>query len=270
MLTDTTISNEAQATPWQTITAPNDGSMIVRHLDANGFLKAEYGIPSEGAFWLLYKAPYRPEPASYRDVYFPATDSTVKTVDGWTKAAIREAARHFMAECFKVTACFWSHRKVAGRFRIRPPADLVLDGSTPMPPCAERPRAGRKVPRHSLKRISPDDLADFGGFADDWAEGKLEQPSLSLDDITNLAFMKYGLPRDAVHLAIEFEPYKPEPVEWLKPWRPRVGPIGIRWHPEDAHRAVLAFIAECKRGTGQRWSHPHVKKRFKLTPPVTR
>lgn len=108
--------NEAQVTPWQTKADPEDGSHINREPDASNFLKSEYGIPPEGGFWLLRRAPYRPEPASYRDTYPYGPESPVKEVDGWTRAGVIEAARQFMAECTKETAKLWSHRKVAGQF----------------------------------------------------------------------------------------------------------------------------------------------------------
>ncbi len=243
---------------------------VIREMTAGELLRAEFGIPQQGLHWLLYQAPYRPTVARYVEVdHWSGNGTTYQHGDGWLREGVFEAARAFMSECKRETPGLWSHRKVAGRFKLRPPAGHVSTKPTTAEPASSRSRAGRTVPRINLRRISPDDLADAHGFADDWAAGTLDAESLSQDAVEKLAFLKYGLPRWAVTLILHSETYRPEPTEWRRPPRPRAPLMGVSWNPQDAHRAVLQFISECKPGARQLWSHPHVREKFKLRPPAT-
>lgn len=245
-----------------------EGEIIDRY-SAGWMLRREFGIPDQAMSWLLFQAAYRPQVARYVDVDLgEAFGTTIRQADGWNRADVLAAARVFMTECTKATPSLWTHPKIAGRFRLRPPADPAITGA-PATTSIERPRAGRKVPSINLRRISPDDLADAKGFADDWAEGVLTDESLSEDALAKLGFLRYGLPSYAVHLALTFEPYKPEAVAWVKLPRPRGPMIPTRWRPQEAHAAVLAFIAECRPAKGGHWTHPHMKDRFKLRHPDT-
>jgi hypothetical protein len=242
--------------------------LITSECDAASMLWSQYRIPEAGTRWLLHQAPYRPVEAEGVDMPVSLDPPlSIRVATAWNEANLQSAARKFMSECKKETASLWSHRQVAGRFKLQPPADQVFAAPEFAGYAGVQPRAGRRIPM-LYRRNSPDALADAQGFADDWKRGALEQKSVSAQEVTQLALLAYGLPRDAVRAILHRESYKPDPTEWFQPFRPRAAPVGAKWRPEDVHRAVLQFISECKPGARRFWSHPRVRETFKLRPPV--
>lgn len=84
---------------------------------------------------------------------------------------------------------------------------------------------------------------------------------------------KYGISEAATGWLLERAPYRPPEVDGIDlevPGRPDLPPMRFvyAWNEERIHAAALTFISECRQETNTLWSHPRVKGRFKLRPPL--
>jgi hypothetical protein len=81
---------------------------------------------------------------------------------------------------------------------------------------------------------------------------------------------KYGISDAATGWILERAPYRPPEVEGIDLEVLGLPPIRFvyAWNEERIHAAALTFISECRQETNTLWSHPLVKGRFKLRPPL--
>jgi hypothetical protein len=80
-----------------------------------------YGIPKAASDWLLHRAPYRPPAARWVDLPATVALPAMRIPTAWRREDLDVAAKEFAAGCSQVSACYWSHPEVAGRFKLRQP-----------------------------------------------------------------------------------------------------------------------------------------------------